>query len=186
MADFGRSLAGSLVGRCCVVGVGNVERADDGVGVFVAETLAGAGIEDVIVAGTTPERWMTALAAGTYDTVLFVDAVGLDADPGSAVLMDAQEIEARFPQVSTHRISLGTLARLVGSEAGARVLLLGVRPGTLAERRGLTPVVEETARALAAILVTILAEQSRVTLDRGCLSAAAGAGVSPALRGCEA
>lgn len=164
MAQFRRSLAASLVGRVCVVGVGNSERADDGVGTFVAESLAAQGLEDVIVAGTTPERWMGTLAAGDYDTVLFVDAVALDAAAGSAVLMDAAEIEGHFPQVSTHRISLGALARLISREAGTRVMLLGVRPETLAEGPGLSEVVGQTARGLAAALAEILAAQPRTAL----------------------
>ena len=184
MPGFRRSLAGSLVGKVCVVGVGNPERADDGVGTFVAERLVERGMEGVIVAGTTPERWMTTLVAGEYDTILFVDAVALEAEPGSAVLMDAAEIEAHFPQVSTHRISLGTLARVIGREAGARVLLLGVRPQSLAEERGLTGAVRETASGLAAVLEEILAGQPRTPLARGDASRARELGST--LQRCEA
>ncbi len=187
MAPFRRTLEASLVGRVCVVGVGNSQRADDGVGVFVAEMLQAAGLEDVIVGGTTPERWMTALTAGEYDTVLFVDAVSLPAEPGSTVLMDAAEIRSRFPQVSTHRISLGTLAGLISSESGARVLLLGVRPASLSEDQGLSPAVEGTARSLAGVLAEVLAEQPRAALrPRSARAAARQTDAQPALLECEA
>jgi hydrogenase maturation protease len=188
MSGFRRSLEASLVGRVCVVGVGNVDRADDGAGVFVAETLQAAGLEDVIVAGTTPERWMTALSAAAYDTVLFVDAVSVPAEPGAAVLMEAAEIQSQFPQVSTHRISLGTLATLIAGESGARVLLLGVRPASLAEGPGLSAAVEGTARVLAGILAEVLAEQPRAALRPLTpeLAALLGTAGTPTLLECEA
>ncbi len=175
------------LGRVCVVGVGNSQRADDGAGVFIAQTLQAAGLEDVIVADTTPERWMTTLTAGAYDTLLFVDAVSVPAEPGAAVLMDAAEIQSQFPQVSTHRISLGTLARLVASESGARVFLLGVRPGSLGQQPGLSPAVEKTARCLAEILAEALTGQPTAALrPRSARAAACQTDVQPALLECEA
>ncbi len=128
MADLQAALAARLAGRTCVVGLGNVERGDDGFGVRLAEALREAGCADVHVAGMSPERWLRHLRQ--YDTVLFVDAVRMDRAPGTAVLLDAAELVSRYPQVSTHTLSLGTLARLIEAE-GKNVLLLGVEPERL-------------------------------------------------------
>jgi len=161
MADLRQRLATALCGRTCVVGVGNSELGDDGLGPHVARALASGGLEDVIVAGTTPERWMARLASGRYDNVLFVDAVEFEGQPGSVVLLEGREIRARLPQVSTHKISLGVLADLIERDAPTRVRVLGVKPEALCSGQGLSPAVGETARALAAILGEALADAPR-------------------------
>ena len=73
---------------------------------------------------------------GEFQTVLFLDAVEMGAAPGDVVLLDAREIAARFPQVSTHKLSLGTLARLIEADGGAtRSCLLGVQPQSVGPGR---------------------------------------------------
>jgi hydrogenase maturation protease len=157
MDDLRGALAGRLGGRTCVVGVGNPDLGDDAVGPCVAEALSGAGHLDAIVAGTTPERWMERLSSGEYANVLFVDAVEFGGAPGSAVLLEGREIRSRFPQISTHKISLGTLSDLIERRGATRVYVLGVKPQSLAPGLGLTPAVRDTAAAVATILCDVLA-----------------------------
>jgi hydrogenase 3 maturation protease len=142
------------------VGVGNAELGDDGLGPLVAGALAAGGLEDVIVAGTTPERWMEQLASGRYDNVLFVDAVEFEGRPGSAVLLEGSDLRTRLPQISTHKISLGVLADLIERRAPTRVRVLGVKPASLRADEALSPDVHDTARALARILAGVLAGQA--------------------------
>jgi hydrogenase maturation protease len=160
MADLGEALRGALTGKACIIGVGNSDLGDDGFGPCVAEALSSAGHENVIVAATTPERSMELLTSGRYDSVLFVDAVEFAGAPGAAVLMDATEIETHFPQVSTHKLSLGTLARLIRRQSGARVHLLGVRPESLRAGTGLSAVVRESADGLALLLGNVLSRKN--------------------------
>jgi hydrogenase maturation protease len=121
-----------LEGRVAVVGVGNPDLGDDGAGLALAQALARRGAADVHVGERTPERWMGRLRQEGFRTVLFLDAVDAGRAPGDVVLLDATGVEARFPQVSTHRISLGSLARLLEADGGVRVLLLGLQPRSLA------------------------------------------------------
>ena len=160
MASLDLALRDALAGRACVVGVGNSQLGDDGAGPRVAEALTAAGHANVIVAETTPERWMETLSSGHYDSVLFVDAVEFEGDPGAALLMDATEIETHFPQVSTHKLSLGTVARLIRRQSGARVHLLGVRPQSLAPGAGLSAPVMESVTGLATLLGDVLTKRT--------------------------
>ncbi len=104
------------------------------------------------MAGTTPERYVPFLSGGGFDTVLFLDAVEVGAAPGSVVLLDSGEMAARWPQVSTHKLSLGLLARLIESDGGTRAWLLGIQPETLEPGRGISPVVSATLESLAGLL----------------------------------
>jgi hydrogenase maturation protease len=152
MDDVSSSLAEVIRGRTAFVGIGNTDRGDDGLGVRLAESLREAGVEDVVIAGTTPENHVTGLAKRHYDTVVFFDAIGAGSSPGSVILLDAAEMRAKFPQVSTHNLSLGTLARLVQSESETRVWLLGVQPVSTDMGTRLSGVVEKSLAALTRLI----------------------------------
>jgi len=152
MEDISSTLAEVLRGRTAFLGIGNTDRGDDGFGVRLAEALGEAGVENVLIAGSTPENYMTVLEKGQYDSVVFLDAVFSGAEPGSVVLMDAAQIKSAFPQVSTHKYSLGILAGVIGSAIGTRVWLLGVCPASTKMDTPMSAAVKETLRMLIELL----------------------------------
>ena len=126
MNDLREHLLGCLTGRICLMGLGNTDYADDGFGVRLSEELLGAGMANVILAGTTPDRSIGLVAEQGFDHIVFLDAVEFGGTPGSVVLLNAREISARYPQISTHKISLGVLAKWVEANGRTKVWLLGV------------------------------------------------------------
>jgi len=108
----------------------------------------------VLIAGTTPERHVPQLAAGAFDAVLFLDAVEFGATPGSVILLNSIEMAARFPQISTHKFSLGLLAQLIEADGRAKVWLLGVQPEALRAGGELS----SSVQAAVAILGRLMAE----------------------------
>jgi hydrogenase 3 maturation protease len=113
------------------MGIGNVAFGDDGFGVRLAEKLVEAGVPNVVIAGNTPERFVGRVAEGNFDHLIFLDAVDFGGAPGSVVWLGADEMVARFPQLSTHKISLGLLARWAESNGSTKAWLLGVQPESL-------------------------------------------------------
>jgi hydrogenase maturation protease len=106
----------------------------------------------VLLAATAPERHLGRLGAGGFDVVLFLDAVDFGGAPGAAVLLNAREMAACFPQISTHKLSLGLLAQLLEAGGRTQAWLLGVQPETLKPGTGLSPAVATTAECLAELL----------------------------------
>ena len=156
MADLREQLEATLRGRVCFIGVGNVDGGDDGFGVRLAEAIARAGVPDVILAGTAPERVISQCANGGFDHLVFLDAVGFDAKPGSATFLNSKEMNARLPQVSTHRISLGVLANFVESGRQTRAWLLGVEPESLKPSPNLSPTVAVTLAIVAELIAGVI------------------------------
>jgi hydrogenase maturation protease len=152
MATLRDQLQRHLTGRVGLVGVGNPDRADDAVGPWLAAAMRERGYRDVIMAARHPERWMQQLARGDFDTVVFLDAVEMRAAPGDAVFLDSAEIVVRYPQVSTHSLSLGTLARLIEETGRTRVFLLGVQPQIVGVGTDLSASVRTTAEILRDLL----------------------------------
>lgn len=162
MKDLRRQLEESVKGRVCLMGLGNLDYGDDGFGVRLAEELLEASVPDVIVAGTTPDRYIGRVADGGFDQVVFLDAVDFDGAPGSAVFLSADEMAGRFPQISTHKISLAALAKWVEANGTTRAWLLGVQPESLrppgigsAAPPRLTPAVQTTLEVLRDLLLSL-------------------------------
>lgn len=131
MRDLREQLGAALRGRVAVVAVGNPAHGDDGAGLLLAEKLREAGCPSVHVAGTSPERVLRWLAREGSNTVLFLDAVDFHGQPGSVIFLNSAAIKTRFPQISTHKLSLGLLARLIEQEGKTGVWLLGIQPESL-------------------------------------------------------
>ena len=159
MTNLREQLQQCLVERTCFLALGNVDYGDDGLGIRLGERILAAGVPDVVIAGTNPERCLGGLADKRFDHVLFLDAVEFGAAPGSVVLLDASAIEARFPQISTHKISLATWSRWVETN-GAKAWLLGVQPESLKPGQRLSETVEAALEALSALLQSLRPPQS--------------------------
>ena len=101
-----------------------------------------------MIAGTTPERLVGRVADAGFDHVIFLDAVEFGGAPGSLILLDAEQMSARFPQVSTHKISLGLLAKWAEAHGTTKAWLLGVQPESLKPRAELSPAVRSTLELL--------------------------------------
>jgi hydrogenase maturation protease len=158
MPDLREQLQSALRGRVCFMGVGNVEAGDDAFGVRLAEALERNGVPDMVIAGTEPERLVGRRVDEGFDQFVFLDAVEFGASPGSAVLLDAGGISARFPQFSTHKISLGVLADFMESGGHTRAWLLGVQPASLQASSGLSPAVATALTILAELISEVLTE----------------------------
>ena len=163
MPDLREQLQKGFQGRVCLMGLGNADYGDDGLGVCLAEAVAehlgkpstSPGALEVVIAGTTPDKFVGRVTEEGIDHLVFLDAVEFGGAPGSVILLDAGQMAARFPQVSTHKISLGLLAKWVEANGKTKAWLLGVQPESLKAAQRLTPVVQETVEVLKDLLCSI-------------------------------
>jgi len=153
----------SLQGRIGLMCIGNIDCGDDAFGIRLGKVLttqgeasATQGVEDVIIAGTEPEKYLSRSKIGDFDHLIFVDAVDFGAVPGSVVFLNSTEMASRFPQVSTHRLSLGLLARMVETRGTTKAWLLGVQPQSLRPGRELSSSVQTTMAVLIKLLMSRL------------------------------
>ncbi len=162
MPNLHEQLERCFQGRVCLMGLGNREHGDDGFGVRLAEALLGHTLSnsqhDVIVADTQPERFVGRIAEAGFDHLIFVDAVDFGGAPGSVVFLDSEEMATRFPQVSTHQVSLGLLAKWAESNGTTHAWLLGVQPESLRPSSELSPRLQATFELVKDLLENISAE----------------------------
>ena len=154
MDDLPQFLERCVARRVAWLGLGNVEFGDDGAGLELATQLACwvPSSHVVFVAGTTPERFLPRLRQERFSTVILLDAVEFGATAGAIAGFESDAFEARFPAVSTHKLPLSLLARLITSDTGATVSLIGIQPGSLRPGRGLSLEVAEAVDALTTLI----------------------------------
>jgi hydrogenase 3 maturation protease len=147
-------LAERLKGTVVVVGVGNPLRGDDAAGSLAARRLMGMARAHVIDAQEVPESYLGEVRAAAPDTVVLIDAVDLGAKPGSAALLEKEDVALYFP--STHRLPLSLVMEFVQCETGADVLLLAVQPRRVDFGAPVSDEVEASVSLLAEMLGEVL------------------------------
>ncbi len=161
MPDLRQQLETCFHGRVALIGIGNMDYGDDGFGMYLAQRLSAEGVPGVVMAGNTPERFIGRVADEGYDGVLFLDSVEFGGAPGSTVLLGADEMVARFPQVSTHKISVGLLAKWIESNGATKAWLLGVQPESMKPGAQFSKTMQMTLDALAQLLCDVIARQQK-------------------------
>lgn len=160
MPDLREQLRMCFEDRVCLMGLGNTDYGDDGFGTVLSQGIADRlkGREaftdrhDVINAQTSPERFIGEVTEGGFDHVIFLDAVEFGGAPGSVIFLDSGDMEEKFPQVSTHKISPAVMARWIEGGGDTRAWLLGVQPGSLSTSGGLTEDVRTTLEMMEGLI----------------------------------
>jgi hydrogenase 3 maturation protease len=150
----GNVLARILKGKVVIVGVGNVLRGDDGLGPLFVEALKSKVAATCINAGNAFENYLGVIIRERPETVLLVDAVHLDMNPGEFAIVDPSRIE--HGGLSTHDISPSLFLNFLVEETRCNVFLLGVQPEQIEMGTGISQTVRETLRILEKEIVEAL------------------------------
>jgi len=148
-ADWEASLGDAIAstdGPTALVGIGNILRGDDAVGLKIASKLRSnlgpapaKGIR-IHQAADAPEMLLSKLAASGTRIIIF-DAVDASADPGKIVC--AKLGDTKYGFFATHNIPLKIVPGL--AERLNDVLVVGVQPESLEVGEGLSDVVKRSA-----------------------------------------
>lgn len=149
--------------KTLVLGVGNVLLSDEGIGVHIVRLLReryGFPQEvEILDGGTLGLDLLPYVEAA--DRLLIVDAVQMDAPPGTMVRLEGTEVPAVLSlKYSPHQVGLTDLlavARLRG-RAPAEIVLWGVQPASLEVGLELSPTI---AAQVEPLVRNVLAELQR-------------------------
>jgi len=154
-AGIREELRERLKGDVVLVGIGNPMRGDDSAGSWLAERLRGKVRARVVDAGEVPESYLGEITRPTPDTVVLMDAVDFGASPGSAAILEQDDL-ANGAVATTHRTPLRLLMEFVRRETGARIFVLGVQPKQTAFGAPMSGQVASSLTALEDLLTTAL------------------------------
>lgn len=151
MAAEKNRLADELTGKVVIVGVGEVQRGDDGAGPMTAQLLAKSGVAEVIDSGASPELDTWRVREMSPDTVVFVDAVDFGGEPGDVALLRPSELRA--DGFDTHRAPLRLTMEYLESELGCASRLLAIQPKSVAPGAAMCDEVRQAVESVAKILM---------------------------------
>lgn len=130
------------VGRVLIVGIGNRQRGDDGVGPVFIDKLSSAGFTNILDVGTVPENYTKYIIQYRPDTIILVDALSFGGKPGSWKIFTPEECDEYG--FSTHNASINLFASYIRQYIPAKIFLLGIQPATIEFKAGLSPELEQS------------------------------------------
>ena len=154
-------LAERLRGVVVVMGIGNFLRGDDAAGSFIAQQIASAPGVFVIDAEECPENYVTAIANCRPDAIVLLDSVDMRSEPGSAALLDREQLVDYWS--STHRAPISLLMSVLELATRARVFAIGIQPAHLDYLKPMTSEVEASVAHVAEILNRAIAARGALT-----------------------
>ena len=144
-------------GHTLIVGIGNPDRSDDGVGCLVARRLAALGITGAQVMEHRAEASLLIPHLAAARRAFLIDASVSGAAPGAIRRFDvgAAPLPAATRKLSAHGLDLGEaieLARVLG-QLPPLCVVYAIEAGHCGNNRALTPAVEQAAGRVAARLL---------------------------------
>jgi hydrogenase maturation protease len=104
------------------VGIGNLLKMDDGVGVYISRHIKNTGIISSLTVETSIENYIGKINRLDPDILVLIDCVDLKSAPGTVMLLDVSQIhDLTF---NTHNISLKRLSDFFQMP----VFVLGIQP----------------------------------------------------------
>jgi hydrogenase 3 maturation protease len=150
--------------RIAVLGIGNDLRRDDGLGPSIVNHLETRSsnilIENV---GSVPEAFAHSLTDFGAERVIMIDAADMGKEPGHTDLVTKDRIDGIA--LSTHSMPLSLLMMYLEQETGAKTILLGVQPASIAFGEGFTPIIERVSQKLISTIDRVLHQHLEAIQD---------------------
>jgi hypothetical protein len=101
--------------KILIAGIGSEFYGDDGIGIIIAEKLAKVAYEriKVTVCGDSPDRIIGVVNQEQPDELIFYRCNGVWQFTRQRVFLNSEDFASRFPQISTQKISLSLIARMI-------------------------------------------------------------------------
>ncbi|MEO0089273.1 MAG: hydrogenase maturation protease [candidate division WOR-3 bacterium] len=111
-----------------VVGIGNRDRGDDGIGSLIAERLIKEGFKNVLDCERTPENYLSKIIEKKPEKIIFIDACDFGGKIGEVRIFKKEEWEnfKKF-SLSTHTLPISLLLSLIEKLINSEIYLLGIQ-----------------------------------------------------------
>lgn len=150
MSDTLRDILPAENGLTLYVCIGNSMRGDDFAGGYIAGMLKTADNVMVCDAGDRPESGYDAAIEKKPSKVVLIDAADMGLPTGTVQILYEDTLSER--SMSTHKIPVPLISRLIREETGAETVILGIQPGNVDFMAKMSPEVTEACGTVAAMI----------------------------------
>ena len=134
-----------------LLGVGNLQREDDGVGSYLVRRLQKKIRIPSLDAGDVPENYIKQIETSGANLLLIVDAADFGAAPGEIALIELKDLKKMGG--STHSANLPLLLEVIPKNKRPEALLVAIQPGATGSGKGLSEPVRNSLDGLDALFV---------------------------------
>jgi len=140
-----------------LIGLGNMDRADDGLGLILASKIKACFPEQAFLETewTVEGIVMEKLEDDNVSVFMFMDAVDFGSEPGDIQLFDINDAQRFMPAFSTHKVPISLLMGLI-HKRGKSPFLLGVQPLNLEFLGEVSPLIDNAMQAAEKSLMAFL------------------------------
>lgn len=111
-----------------VIGIGNRDRGDDGIGSLIAERLIKEGFENVLDCERTPENYISKIIEKRPEKIIFIDACDFGGEIGEIRIFKKEEWQNfKNFSLSTHTLPIPLLISLIEKLTNSEIFLLGIQ-----------------------------------------------------------
>lgn len=145
--------------RLVIIGIGNLLKSDDGLGVVIVKKLQGKTTNNILLidCGTVPETYVGPIRKFNPSHVLMIDAAELSSKPGTVRFVFPDEIQGLT--ISTHTLPLNVFADYLKKETNTKIGLLAVQPKNLDFGESLSLEVLDAVKSLSNTILDVIQNQ---------------------------
>lgn len=137
-------------GTTLYIGIGNRLRGDDYAGLFVSEQINACGNISVLLAGDNPEDAYDEALKLKPAKAVFIDAAEMGLPAGTLQVLYEDTLSER--SMTTHKMPVPLISRLIREETGADVVILGIQPACVDFNAPMTESVKFSCETAARII----------------------------------
>jgi hydrogenase maturation protease len=128
------------------IGIGNLLKQDDGIGVYISQRITENDSVRVITVEASIENYIGKINSIDYDTLVLLDCADIGKKPGSYELLTVDRINDMT--FNTHNISLKRISEFFKNE----VVLLAIQPEKVDFGENLSYLVQEAGNKIIGII----------------------------------
>ncbi len=146
MHDLLKKIVASTDRKKLFVGIGNVLKRDDGVGVYISNRIIPADDIYVLTVETSIENYIGKINSIEPDILILIDAVDMGASPGTTKTLSINQIQDMT--FNTHSISLARFSDFFKME----IFIVGIQPEKIEFGENISYIVQDEADRLIGII----------------------------------
>lgn len=146
MADTLADLLSNRSRKILFIGIGNLLRQDDGIGVYISQRINESASVKVITVEVSIENYIGKINSVDYDTLILIDCADIGKQPGAYEILPVDRIKDMT--FNTHNISLKRISEFFRND----VVVLAIQPEKVDFGEDLSYLVKEAGNKIIDII----------------------------------
>ncbi len=153
--------------QICILGVGNFQKGDDGVGPLIIKKLKSEiskqKFNDILLidGGEAPENFSGEIRRFQPGLTIIIDACAGGRKPGTIYIVDPEKIQ--YDDISTHKLPLPMLVKFLEDTIPTKVIIIGIEPKNFNFQETISKEVNKNIEKLISTIILLLSKWRKTT-----------------------